>query len=118
MLTISSLQLGVFEQAQAQGFEARMAAHLREFFPGECEGLGAEGVRELVRHGVRRAASYGIRAERDVCKYVDLMAALGRDFDREVQWAAAILNVHRLKSPDYKVGRLCEEALAALGGPG
>ena len=115
MLVISSEQLAVFGQQQSLDFEARLASHLREFFPEQCEALGEKELRELMRYGVRRAAFYGINAERDVCKYVDLMMALGLNFDREVQWAAAILTVHQLKSPGYRIERLCEEAIAALG---
>jgi hypothetical protein len=118
LLIITGRQLDVFEEAQARGFEDRMVSHLGEFFPEQCETLGEPAVRELIRYGIERAAAYEMVGERDVCKYVDLMMALGRDFDRDIQWAAAILTVHREKSPSYKVERLCEEAVASLGGAG
>jgi hypothetical protein len=58
-------------------------AHLNRCFPKQCETLGAEGTLEIVREGIEAAAGYGIRVERDVCTYIDLMFFLGRHFDSD-----------------------------------
>lgn len=115
MLTIRKEQMAVFADAVIKDFEGRMLAHLREHFPRQYEGVGEAGAREMIRYGIERAAAYDIREERDVCRYIDLMMVLGRDFDRDLQWARALLVIHRLESPGYRVQRLCEEALIALG---
>ena len=115
MLTIRKEQMAVFAEAMIKDFEGRMLAHLREHFPRQYDSAGESEMREMIRYGIGRAATYDIREERDVCKYIDLMVVLGRDFDREVQWARALLIIHRLESPGYRVQRLCEEALIALG---
>ena len=38
-----------------------------------------------------RSRTYGIVTECDVCKYIDLMIAFGRDFDQECVWARETL---------------------------
>ena len=93
-LTIRKEQLGVFSQEQVRKFEDWMVAHLTRFFPCECAAEGSESqVLDLVRYGIGRAAAHGITTKRDVCKYIDLMIVLGRDFDADTRfgWAAAIL---------------------------
>ena len=77
MLTIRQAQLAVFSQLEVQKFEDWTLAHLQKFFPRQCATLGERQVRESIRHGVRRAAHYGITAKRDVCKYIDLMIVFG-----------------------------------------
>jgi hypothetical protein len=55
--------------------------------------MGEGGLREFIQYGIRRAAHYGITAKRDVCKYIDVMVVLGRDFDKDARyaWASNIL---------------------------
>jgi hypothetical protein len=93
MLTIRPEQISVLSQAQAKSFENRMLAHLRQFFPKQCEAIDEAKLRETIQYGIRSAAVYGIAAERDVCKYVDLIMVLGRDFDKDEKrpWASRIL---------------------------
>ena len=43
--------------------------------------MAAGELRSFVEHGIDRAAGYGIEAERDVWKYLNLMAVFGRHFD-------------------------------------
>ncbi len=100
-------------QAAAKDFEDRMVVHLNKFFPEQCEALGEPGTREEIRNGIDRAARYGIETERDVCKYIDLMFAFGRDFDTnpELPWAARILNDTKYESPTAKVEDLHQTAI-------
>lgn len=94
-------------------FEDRMVVHLGKFFPKHCEALGETKVREAVHEGIRRAGGYGIVAERDVCKYIDLMFAFDRGFDKDSRypWAARILTDPAQKDPTAKVNRLYDTAL-------
>ena len=84
----------MFSQVEVQKFEAWMLAHLRKFFPERCEALGETQLRETIQFGIKRAAAYGITLKRDVCKYLDLVIVLGRNFDedRTLPWAGKILN--------------------------
>jgi hypothetical protein len=71
-----------------------MVSHLRRFFPLQCATLDEGELRESIRSGTVRAARYGIRTRRDVCKFIDLMIMLGEDFDsvEPANWASKILS--------------------------
>jgi hypothetical protein len=83
----------VFSEAALEGFEDRTLVHLYKFFPKQCEAAGEEQLRATIQYGIKRAAAYGITVACDVCRYVDLMVVLGRDFDtdRNLPWAGGIL---------------------------
>jgi hypothetical protein len=85
-----------------------MLVHLQKFFPGQCYAAGEERVREIISHGIDRAATYGLTSKRDVCKYIDLMVVFGRDFDTDsrLRWAAEILRQRR--NPGIKMRLLLE----------
>ena len=106
MLTIRTQQLAVFARAETKKFEDRLLIHLNRFFPKPSRALGEPKLRETIRHGIKRAASYGITAERDVYKYVDLMAVFGRDFDTDprLPWAGETLRTRR--NPTTKIQAL------------
>lgn len=110
MMFIRQEQLDVFSDTAVKDFENRMVLHLRQSLPQECSTLNDEALRQAVRHGMERAASYGIVAERDVCKYTEVMLRLGRNFDRDAAFPQlqAILNDPTLKFPEAKVCRLLE----------
>ncbi len=70
-----------------------MVLHLETFFPERAAELGEKGVRDAIELGQSKAAKYDIYTERDVCKFLSFMFALGFDFDTdpELPWAKAIL---------------------------
>ena len=100
----------VFVEPALKAFEDRVAAHLKRCFPRQSEALGEAKVHEVIHYGIQRAKSYGIIAERDVCKYIDLMIVFGRDFDKDPQlgWPAPILNNKTVKDPALRIKRLLE----------
>lgn len=87
-----------------------MVAHLNDSFTRQAELLGEPKLREVIRHGIKRAAVYGITIERDVCKYVDLMMVWGLDFDQDqkLPWAGQILKTRN--DPTLKTSVLVETA--------
>lgn len=93
MLKIRAEQLAKYSQAEVDQFTEWMINHLKRFFPQQCKALGDDQLKETIRFGIRRAASYGIRTKRDVCKFIDLIVILGRDFeqDEKLTWASEIL---------------------------
>ena len=113
MFKIRPEQMTAFSEAARQSFEDRMVVHLQRFFPAQCESLGEGEVRIVIRCGIERAREYGIRAERDVCKYVDIMFAFGRDFDRnpDFPWARRILKERDYPSPSKKIDHLYDTAM-------
>ncbi len=93
MLTIRPEQIKVFSQMEVAKFEKWMMAHLKKYFPVQCRAVGESQLRPIIRTGIDRAAVYEISSQCDVCKYIDLMVVLGRDFDtdRRFPWAGEIL---------------------------
>jgi hypothetical protein len=106
-------QIETFKTSMKASFDARMLVHLRKFFPAQCESLGEEEIIAAVHYGVEHAAGYGVTAERDVCKYIDLMFGLGRDFDKDVRlpWAQKILVDREIPDPSVRIDRLYDSAL-------
>jgi hypothetical protein len=102
-------QREAFREDALRAFEDRVIQHVERCLPDRRVTLGEEGLREVIRLGVRCAEGYGIEAERDVCKLVDLMLVLGVGFDREHAWAREILGTKEY--PWAKVRRLCERAV-------
>jgi hypothetical protein len=105
-----------FSEAALKDFEELMLPHLKKFFPDFCEAAGEAEVRKLIRHGVERAGSYQITAKRDVSRYIDLMASLGADFDKDqdLPWAGEILRTRN--SADTRISILLKTAEKHLKG--
>ena len=109
----------IIRQAQFQSFidesnglfESRMIVHLRKCFAAQCETLSDDQLRHIVEQGKKSAASYGITAERDVCKFIDIRTIHGPGFDQS-PWASKILNDGIYKTSTARVERLFDEALA------
>jgi len=116
MLALRPEQMRVFSEVAVKRFEDMMVVHLNKFFPDRCNAATEPKVRELIRYGVKRAASYQITAERDVSRYIDLMIVLGNDFDHDkrLPWAQEILRTRN--SPEARVSVLLKTAQEHLRG--
>jgi len=114
MLRIRPEQLAALSQADVERFEEWATAHLMKFFPQQCGRMDAQQLRDLIRYGVRRSAAYGVTSKQDVCRYIDLMVALGRDYDKDdrLPWAREILQ--RTSNPGPKIQSLHRRAIAHL----
>jgi hypothetical protein len=87
MLVIRKSQMKVFEQVAVQRFEAGLLDHLRTFFPEQAAALGTAQLGKVVRYGLQRAESRGLRTERGLYLYLALMFMLGSAFDEDPQLA-------------------------------
>jgi hypothetical protein len=116
MFKIRKEQLDALSKASLKSFEERMVKHLNTFFSPQCSALGDAKTRETIHYGIQRARAYGVTAERDVCKYIDLMFAFGRDFDKDPDYSGAteILKDESIKNPTQKINKLFETALEAV----
>lgn len=103
-------QVAALQPAALDSFDARIADHLTQFFPVQCQNLGPDGLKEAIDYGIRCAAAYGIELESDVRVYLDLMFTFGVDFDRQVSWATTILNDPAVSDPSQKIEKLFREA--------
>ena len=113
MFNIRKEQLEALSQASLKSFEERMVTHLNKFFQPQCQALGDPKTRESIHYGIQRAKTYGIISERDVCLYIDLMFAFGRDFDKDPNYslAAQILTDKSNSDPTQRINKLFETAL-------
>lgn len=111
MVSISKTQLGEFSAQARQSFEDRLVRHLQDAFPTRYAELGEFGARAAIRAGCSRAPGYGLRSERNVARFVDLMVTVGADFDSSpaTPWAREILTDDDL-TPDEKLEELFDEA--------
>jgi hypothetical protein len=110
MLQIRQAQWNVLSAVETKNFESLMAEHLHHFFPRQFKATGEAAVYELIRTGIRLAASHDIKNRRDVCKYIDLMVVLGLHFDLDPRfpWVAEVLN--RKQDSNLRMRSLIEHA--------
>ena len=116
MLVIRDVTADALDRAAYDDFVARMRVHLRKFLPEQCDALGEIKTGQLIEFGVKRARECGFEAERDVCKYIDLMCVFGHSFDRDerLPWARQILESRVPPDPGERMRRLHDAALEAL----
>jgi len=116
MLIIRKEQKEVLAKAARNSFEERMLVHVNKFFPKHYEALGESNCRELVNHGIKKAATYDIVSERDVCKYIDLMIGFGLEFDKDdnLPWAVKIFNDTSWKDASAKTNALFKAGIRHL----
>lgn len=107
MLTIRKTQMQALNAYMRQSFEDRMVRHLAQAFPELYQAMldpkgGDRRVRGFIQEGVRRAARYDIKSERDVALFIEVMAAVDEHFEEkpEMKWAAAILKDPSLRGDD------------------
>jgi hypothetical protein len=93
--------------------EGRIIKFVKNAFPGPCQELGEQGIRELVRQSTKSAASYGFTRENEQCQFVELTFLLGRKFDQNPKFPAvhAILSDSREKDSSIKMTRLRQAAV-------
>jgi hypothetical protein len=89
----------VLAQQMAEHFVSRVYEHVTKTHAGLVQSTPEDAVRQSIRAGIRRAGTYGIRAEYDVVRFIDLMYLLSPDFDSD----PTTLWVHRLlDDPDLR----------------
>lgn len=112
MLKIKKRQMDALRRYVIHRFEDMMCLHLLEYFPKKCAALGEQGVREVVRYGIDRAAAHGIEVYEDMCSYIDLMFCFGRDFDVDprLPWAREILDDPKVRDAARRIRRLRDAA--------
>ena len=114
MLTIRKEQTETFSNNAQKNFECRMVTHLKRVFPDQCSAMEDAGIRQIIQTGIEKAAKYGVQAEYDVARYIDLMFVFGIEFDKspEYPWASRILTSREYSGPTERMNALYDEALA------
>jgi hypothetical protein len=100
-----------FRQEALRDFEQWMVRHVERCLPDPWTALGETRVREVILLGIERAAAHDIYAEREVCKFIDLMLVFGIDFDQRCPWAKEILKAPTSLDSFARMTLLHERAL-------
>ena len=89
--------------------ETKLLEHLQAAFPEWAATQGESRLRAFIRVGIERANHNGFRTERDVARYLNLMHALGPNFDtsRNQAWARDILDKTTLSTAE-RLDRLAD----------
>jgi hypothetical protein len=114
MLVIRQPQREILASPHEARLRERLQHHLSDHFPDECSALGV-GLEQVVGDGLAKARDYGLRTERDLVKFLNLVVALGLEFDRE-PWAARVLSRDD-RGPTLRINQLYSNALDRLSEP-
>ncbi|MFY0576308.1 hypothetical protein ACN28S_19850 [Cystobacter fuscus] len=97
-------------------FTDRMMQPLNRVFPNKCHYLGGSTVRQVVQHGIDRAAEQGLRTERGTSVFILIQFVLGSGFvdDPLVPWAPHLFAELRTMNPSQRADKLYEDALSQL----
>ena len=113
-------QLSAFSAAMRQEFVQRSAQRLKSDFAAHLlrQNVPPDGLEDWVSRGVDAARKYGVVRDGDVSLYLDCMALLGANFDRDRRWpwAGQILNRTDLDG-EAKMDRIHDRLLFEPGVP-
>lgn len=81
-------------EASVNSLEGQLVRHLRERFPLRSTAVGPPSVLRVVQKGIRSARLHGIAAEKDICRLIELMFALGEGLDAkpDLAWVTDVLD--------------------------
>lgn len=82
-MVIRASQMEALEKSAADNFVDFTLEHLKEYFPRQCETLGDEHMRGIIRYSWDRAKTYDVFSERGVWQFTDLSLMLGHSFDND-----------------------------------
>lgn len=90
MLLIRNSQMHVLQDAM---WMRLIAEHVCKCFPKQWEEWGEPAARRLIGRAVEKARGYGFKELVDLQQYVDLVVALGEDFETtpEYAWTQGVL---------------------------
>lgn len=119
-MEIRDAQLETLAANQMRRFVDGMVIHLRDDFRSERQrhGVSDTCLPDLVRSGIEDAARYGVTYEDDVQLYLECLAMLGPEFDRDptIPWAGEILRADYLDG-ETKMSEIHEHLLFNLEWP-
>lgn len=113
MLTIRAEQLDALSLVQIQRLKNQLFEHIHEFWSDEAVNQGKDGVSFSVDFAIERADFYTIEEEYDIFRYVNLMYALGNNFDSKIPWAKAIIKEDTVPI-SKRIDKLHARAIAEL----
>jgi hypothetical protein len=107
-------QMDAMREAPTRAFESEMLTHLRGFAPELWRVVGREGFHRAIQLGLRRAEGYGFTNRGPVRLYLELMFALGSDFDTDpqLQWGTSLIRTSSIDDQMVRAEHLYDAATA------
>ena len=81
MLKIRDEQFDAFLPQDDEDLIDLIVRHLRQESPELIEGIPADSLRDMVRNGIARARSHGLRSAEDLAAFVSVMFEIAPNFD-------------------------------------
>ena len=115
MLVIRRLQQQALEEARRLSLARPICDEVRSSWPERCRSLSDERLLAIVQDGIRRAGVFGLTRDRQVKRFLNLMFAVGFDFDRDPAYpeASAWLNARGVAA-EVRLERVCDWARTVL----
>lgn len=85
-MKIRSSQMDTLNAHSMKKYKSKLCRHLRQYDPLLCEAAGSEALEEAVDLGVQRAHECSFTLNGPIRTYLEIMFALGSDFDRDPQY--------------------------------
>lgn len=116
MLVIRKTQMDIFKREAMRRFEKDMAVYLKRYFPEESLALDHNMMLEHIRHIITAAETYGLSAERDLYKYLNLSMIYGKNFDErpDLKWMTDTLLNRDIPNPSKRMNKLYKKVLENL----
>jgi hypothetical protein len=113
MLTIRNTQMKTLGQCQREQFIGDMLDHLYRYFPAVAWLLTPDELRHKVDTLIERAAQYQLTSRQEVCRFLNLAATYGWEFDSDADllWMRSILNDTSLTRSGDRLDRLVQTCL-------
>lgn len=122
MFTIRRAQMQALSAARLADAQVALQEMLQRHWAGAAEAAGAEGVRRLAAQAIEAATARGLDDAGGMAAYLNVMMALGPDFEQDpaYAWARQVLDDTALR-PAARMQRLValvSNYLATAGGEG
>ena len=115
MLTIRREQFKALRVSLIRRFHQELLEHVKTNFVDETEGKSDKELLEHISQALKRAEVYGLKAERDLYKYINVSMLYGPNFDQEeTAWTRDYLVDEDVSSPSQRMNRLCQEVVCRL----
>jgi len=94
MITLRAAQMAELDRIFVLRFVEEIVQHIPHYAPRLYQIVGEAGIREAVRDGVQRAASYGFTNRGPSRLFVEMQFSLGTAFDTDplLPWASELLH--------------------------
>jgi hypothetical protein len=112
MLVIREEQVAALRRACARELERALCRHARTHFARARE-LEDAALHDLVAKSVQRAIERGMRSERSLYRFINLVMAYGAEFDADpaLAWMRQYLDDADVPDPEERLARLHTAAL-------